>query len=123
MDYTSILIFLGCIFGLFGLGFVWVNYISPKLTQKDKDGLELLFRIVNHVAANYKFRFNIELSKASEICIEALQFCEQYELFTTTDEKKDAIFDKSLQLCDQYGIEVKPSDVDLIKEIVDYLVK
>ena len=124
MDYMTILIYVGLILGLLLLGFGWVKYISPKLTDKNKDELALILQVIDYLNKNVvEWKYSGELSTIVKYSLEGLAFVDEFNTTLNADAKSVLVKEKTLLILREKGIIPDSDLITLVDEILKFVVK
>jgi hypothetical protein len=120
MDFLYyVLIFIAVVLVSFG-GVKLKNYYNLK--ESDIQFMGLVLKVVDYISSKFEYKFKDGISKVVEYSIIALVIVDETEKIDDLKQKLYIVKDKAIKLCVENGIEVDSGIVEIIDEIVEYIV-
>lgn len=120
----EILIYVGVIV-LVGL-VVYAGIILKNKFKVQKDDLLIMntiLNIANHLTNKFEFKYKDGIVTIISYTLEAIGLIEQFEDVKDVLHKKELIKEKAVQICEKNGFDLSDGTVEIVDEIVEYLIK
>lgn len=117
-------VYVGIMLGVFLVAFGGV-YLKKKfnINKEEIEFMKLILDTIDYITSKTEFKYKIAISVVVEYVMEAINFVDEYEVIENEEDRKQKIKDKALEICAYYGIEVDEGFIQIVDDIIDYLLK